>query len=179
MQQNETHAILRLLYAVALVDGDINQEEERVMTVAREALRDDLNVIDKVDIEAEAKQLKTQETKVATFEAAVALATVDGRCSPEEHALLERLRVALGLDLPLPVVDRETRWTERMAETRAAMRSAERDFLHELSAKKDALSQDEYRALVDSLHRAQVSALHETMDSALEGRASYVVMPPD
>lgn len=177
MDPLETRTVLRLLHAVATADGSIGAEERRALTAAAEELRTELEADGPVDMAAEAARIRSQEVRVATFEAAVALATVDGRCTPEEHATLERLRAALGLDLPMPVADRERTWEARMRTAREAMRAAEVDFLHGLAKRRD-VAQDEYLARVEELHRAQVEALHETFGPALESPPSYVVLPP-
>lgn len=179
MERIETHAALRLLYAVALADGTISPEEERALAAVAEDLGDDVDRSGvAIDIAAEAARLVSEAARVATFEAAVALAVVDGRCTPEEHAVLERMRAALGVDLPMPVAEREQAWQQRMREARAAMRAAEVEFLHAVGKKRESgLPQDEYEALLGELHRAQVEALHETLDPAMEGRPSYVRMP--
>lgn len=178
MERHETKAVLRLLHAVATADGAIGAEERRALTAAAEDLREEIGE-SAVDVAAEAARITSKAAKIATFEAAVALAAVDGRCTPEEHEILERLRSALGIELPMPVADRERTWEGRMREARAAMRVAEVDFLHALAKKREgSLPQEEYESLVSDLHRAQVEALHETLDPAFEGRPSYVVMPP-
>ena len=178
MERTETHAALRLLYAVAIADGTVSAEEERALAAAAEGLGDDVDRSGvTIDIPAEAARLTSSAAKVATFEAAVALAAVDGRCTPEEHAVLERMRAALGVDLPMPVAEREQAWQQRMREARAAMRAAEIEFLHAVGKKRESgLPQDEYEALLSGLHRAQVDALRETLDPALEGRPSYAPM---
>lgn len=173
MDRNETQAALRLLLAVARADGTVSQDEERALEVASEKLGETVPAEGSIDLGTEAARLASREAKIATFEAAVALATVDGRCAPEEHALLERLRAALGLDLPLPVVEREARWVERMREPRERMASAEIEFLHAMARKAEGVSSDEYRAMIDELHRARAAALHDALDPTLEGRVSY------
>lgn len=175
MERIETHAALRLLYAVAIADGNVSAEEERALTAVAEDLGVDVDPSGlAIDIPAEAGRLVSKAAKVATFEAAVALAVVDGRCTPEEHAVLERMRAALGVDLPMPVAEREQAWQRRMREVRSAMRAAEVEFLHAIGKKREiGLPQDEYEALLGELHRAQIEALRETLDPALEGRPSY------
>lgn len=178
MEQNETKAVLRLLYAVATADGTVDAEERRALAVAAEHLAAELDE-GSVDVAVEAAKIVSPTARLATFEAAIALAVIDGRCTPEEHALLEVIRRVFALDLPMPVAERERTWEERTRDARAAMRSAEVDFLHSVARKREgSLSQDEYRALVAELQREQMAALHETLDPAFDGTPSYVVLPP-
>lgn len=177
MNPRETKAVLRLLYAVASADGTLTNEERRALAVAADDLREEL-LEGPVDIAAETSYISSTTAKLATLEAAVALAVIDGRCTPEEHMLLEQIREAFALEIAVPITLREETWEARTREARAALRSAEVDFLHALSKKQGSLSPIEYQALVFELQRTQIETLHEVLDSAFEGRPSYLVLPP-
>lgn len=177
MNQREMKAALRLLYAVASADGTLTNEERRALAVAADDLSEEL-LEGPVDIETETSNISSATAKLATLEAAIALAVIDGRCTPEEHEVLEQMRVAFALEIPMPIAEREETWEARTRDARAALRASEVDFLHTLSKKRGSLTPLEYQALVAELQRAQLETLHEVLDTALEGRPSYVVLPP-
>lgn len=168
MNPSETRASLRLLYKVARADGTISADEERALEAAAETLGVALVRPDAIDVEAEAMQIRSDEAKAATLEAAIALSAVDGRCTPEEHAVLEQLKRALGVSLELPLAEPEARWLERMKEPRRQMAAAEVEFLHRIATRQGGLPAAEYRALVDDLHRARLAVLRDVLSSAFE-----------
>jgi len=171
MERSEREAILRLLRGFAGADGRIRSDQERVL----EAASGKLGVAgptygDAIDISLEATYVTSPKAKVAAFEAAVAIAMVDGACSDDEGAMLEKIHALLEVDIPVSVAERAERWFKRLREARKRMADAEVDFLHRMTA---GIGAGEYRALVADLHRARVAALRDELDPALEGRASY------
>ncbi|MBS2017878.1 MAG: hypothetical protein JST00_33685, partial [Deltaproteobacteria bacterium] len=151
MERRETEAALRLLHAVAMADGSITADERSALAAVAESLGAQPEPGGAVDLAKEASCITSNAAKIVTFEAAVALAAADGRCSPEEHAILEWLRDALGLSLPLPVSAREERWEGRMRSARSTMHEAEVDFLHAIAKRtKTGMPRDEYEGLVEA-----------------------------
>ncbi|HZO16193.1 MAG TPA: TerB family tellurite resistance protein [Polyangiaceae bacterium] len=99
---NETEVLagLRVLIAVAKVDGAIHEEEKRAMeatfadvslppNVTLEALLEE-----DVDLDAQIAAIASADVRHETYRAAVALTNADGECSSEEQAVLDRLREA-------------------------------------------------------------------------------------
>lgn len=98
--ESEVLAGLRVLIAVARVDGAIHEEEKRAMeaTFADVSLPPEVTLEsllqEDVDLEAQIAAIASADVRNETYRAAVALTNADGECSSEEQAVLDRLRQA-------------------------------------------------------------------------------------
>jgi len=172
MERSEREAILRLLHAVASADGRIRPDGERALEAASRKLAVPTPTFETIDVAHEAARITTLKAKVAAFEAAVAIASMDDEaCSPDKRAIIEKLRTLLPAETQVSVHEREERWFARFVEPRRRMAAAEVDFLHNM---KEGIGAAEYCGLIADLHGARVAALRDELDSALEGRASYL-----
>lgn len=105
MSLNEAEAVasLRVLVSVAKADGVLHDAERKALAAALEGmdLPGDTSVesmLDAaIDLDAELARLATDEARTEAYRSAYGLAYADGDCSPEEAALLERIRGALGV----------------------------------------------------------------------------------
>jgi uncharacterized tellurite resistance protein B-like protein len=163
MAPNETEACLRILFAVAVADGDVSADEERALAILAGYDGSPESLPGVLDIAAEAARITSLEARRATLDAAVAIAEVDGRCTREEHAVLERLRNALGVDETVPLEAVEGAWHEQLLEPRERLAAAEVKFLHTLAAKRDAMSTADYAALVEDLRAERARILREAI----------------
>ena len=162
MDRNETEACLRILFAVAVADGTVSADEERALAIL--AGYDGSEEMPRLlDIQKEAGRIKSSAARHATFDAAVAIAEVDGRCTKEEHALLEQLRGSLGVPSLPPPAEAEVSWRERLEEPRAKLAAAEVKFLHTLADKGGDLSTQAYAALVEELRQQRSAILNEAL----------------
>jgi tellurite resistance protein len=157
MNREEADACMRILVAVARADGNVAADEERALAALVGASQRDAP--GEIDVSAEARHLRTPEARRATFEAAVALASVDGRCSPEEHALLGRLEEALEIDSGPDLRVAEAAWLERVKQPLAELAAAEVTFLRTLSSRRSEMSDQEYLRLASELQRVRASTL--------------------
>ena len=170
MVHSEAQAALRILLAVACADGQLASDEEHLLDVIADRLHEEAtsHVLDgAVDVEREAKRIKSAEGRRATFEAAVALANVDGTCSPAEHVLLGRLKAWLDLDASLDLAAEEAKSAARVARVRQSLESATIDFLTRVrraSEGKDEIDPREY----DQMVRELAARKHELLSEALE-----------
>jgi len=164
MDRTEARACLKLLLAVAHADGEVSSDEARIIAL-HDPDGDTSLAAGAIDIEREAAAIRSEEAKARTFDAAVALADVDGRCTPAEHAILERIRVALGVTDAPGLARAEREWAERLAGPRADLARADAEFLKSLARARteSGLSDDTYRALVDELRHTRQEILREAL----------------
>jgi uncharacterized protein (DUF697 family)/tellurite resistance protein len=104
ISREESIAGLRLLVCMAKADGVLHDKERAIL----EATFEDLELPPGLDLqwlldepialENVIGQIASPEAKDASYAAVYALACTDGDCSVEERALLERIRVGLGID---------------------------------------------------------------------------------
>jgi tellurite resistance protein len=163
MEHIEAEACLRILRTVATTDGQVDATEREALAVLGE--RGDLLPERDVDVDREARRLRSAEARRVTFEAAVALASIDGRVSPEEHRLLERLRQALDLSDSFDLAVAEGEWRERLRAHRQELAEADADFLHRIAAetRQAPLDRNLYVALVTDLRARKQSILREAL----------------
>lgn len=169
MDPTETTAALRILLAVACADGRLAADEENLLDVVAERMNQAgaPHALDgAVDVAREARRIRSPEARRTTFDAAVALAAVDGECSPEEHALLLQLRDLLQVDAAIDLAAAERRSAERVARVRDDLDRATIDFLGRIRRAESGgdLPQEEYEELVHDLSRRK----HELLAQALE-----------
>jgi tellurite resistance protein len=166
MDAREAQACLRILLAVARADGSIDDDEHHAikqlassLDVGAPRLREEL------DLDAEIAALASADARRATFEAAIAIANLDGRCTKDEHALLERLQRGFELDGSLQLQAEEEAWSERLKEPRRILAKATVEFLHAVAEarKTGDLSQERYEALVAHLREERTRALKGTL----------------
>ncbi|HSO32610.1 MAG TPA: hypothetical protein VLT33_08840 [Labilithrix sp.] len=164
MDRTEARACLKLLLAVAHADGELSSDEARVIALHDPDGDTDLSAA-AIDIEREAACILSAEAKARTFEAAVTLADIDGRCTPGEHDVLDRIRRALGVTDEPGLARAEREWAERLAAPRAALAQADAAFLKSLArARSEAeLSDETYRAMVEELRRKRQEILREAL----------------
>lgn len=144
----EAKACARILFAVACADGKIDPEERRLLEVCGADVHDG-----PVDVEAELRKLVSDTAKERALHAAIAIADLDGHCTPKELALLELIHARLGSPkkLPLATLHKETR--AEIREVRAALEEATVEFLHAVGSRHDELSQKAYEALAADLDK--------------------------
>ena len=157
MNRTEAKACMRILYAVARTGGEPSHEEMRPIraVVGAGGVRAS-EVPPSLDLPAELQCLETPEARQLTLRAALAIATIDGVCTADEHRLLEHLHAGLGDDgAPLPTL--EATWMARMVETRRAQDSVTEEFLREIAraVEHGELSTQQYQARVWDLERAK------------------------
>jgi len=164
MERSEKEASLRVLLAVARADGVVDPEERRTLAV----LASEVGVADPssgaIDLDAELARLRSPEARQRVLDAAHAMANVDGRCSPEEYAVLERIHAALGAGKPgIEVAERE--WASRMKGARQGIDQATAEFLHAVAALGES-SNVAYTRLVQELDEKKRGALRKAIDRA-------------
>jgi tellurite resistance protein len=163
MKRSEKEASLRVLLAVARADGVVDPEERRTLGVvaAQVGIPDPSD--GPIDLEAELARLVSPEARERVVSAAHAMANVDGRCSPQEHAVLQRIHAVLGGDgtPDLPVAQRE--WASRMGTARQGIDRATAEFLRAVASLGDA-SNVAYRQLVEELDEKKRGALRKAME---------------
>jgi tellurite resistance protein len=161
MEPRELDASLRVLLAVASADGAIDSDERRLLNAAAERLGGTLHVraVSPRELDDALSQIGTAEARDLTFTASVALANVDGRCTAEEHALLEKIRDALAPGGAIPLERCEHDWAKRMRAARARIDHVEGGFLDRLAKERDSLSAPAYQRLVAELDRSKAELL--------------------
>jgi tellurite resistance protein len=173
MESTESRACLRILLAVARADGHVDQEEARALEVLGELAYGSAapRKTDAVDLEAEIAAVRSPGARRTTFEAAVALAELDGKCTPEEHRLLERLQRAFALDTDLELGADEAKWSSTLREPRKRLATAESEFLRtvaDLQAAGD-LSEPRYEQLVAGLRARRAAVLEGALSGVVKG----------
>lgn len=167
MTREEVDACLRILAAIASVDGSLSSDESRALALlaGRSESRAELTQGPRVDLRREARRIEDLEARRATFEAALAIAQVDAVCTAEEHAMLVELRNALQLDDIVDVRAAEASWGRQMVEPRRALAEADRAFLHAIARERDrgALSGEKYAAMVEDLRREHARVLADVL----------------
>lgn len=169
MDPNDTSAALRILLAVACADGRLAADEENLLDVVAERLNQagaPHGLDGAVDVAREARRIRSPEARRTTFDAAVALAAVDGECSPAEHALLVQLRDLLQVDATLDLDAVERRSIERAERVRGELDDVTVEFLGRIRRAESGgdLPQEEYEDLVHDLSRKKHELLARTLD---------------
>lgn len=167
MNPAELRASLRVLLAIAQVDGDVDADERRLLAGVAEQMEAPLGGDERVDIDAALAEITSPEGKEVTFRAAVAMASVDGHCSASEHALLLKVRDALAPEDELPLEAVEKHWSTRMRKTRTQLERASDAFLDEVASNKASLTKEQYEKMVLDLDRKKT----ELLKSAVEDEA--------
>lgn len=174
MDPREADACLRILCAVAAVDGHVESVENRVLDLFS-ATEGGHPTHEDIDVDREARRIRSEAARRATFEAAVALANVDGQCSSEEYALLEHLQRALELETSLDIEVLEDKWSDRLRPRRAELEEADVDFLHHIERARNeegGLTPDRYTALVAELRARRDVILHDALHSVFPMQAT-------
>jgi tellurite resistance protein len=165
MERSEAEASFRILVAVARADGHVAVDEERALAIlARFDATADIS--GQIDVEKEAEKIRSVDVRRATFDAALALASVDGRCTEEEHALLVRLRAALAIEDCPDLAVAEAAWIETMQDPLAEIEGLELEFLRTISLKRDEMTDKEYAALVSQFGAKRSRVLAEALSTA-------------
>jgi len=130
---HERIASLRVLAFVARADTKVHAIEE----LALEALAQDETdfsyrqaLHEEADLDSLLRQIVSPELKTRTLTEAIALANIDGRCSPQELTVLERIRDAFGAGPEVDLVADSALWRRRTARIRNALETATAAYLH-------------------------------------------------
>lgn len=101
--QREALAILKALFRVAVADGYLKESERLAIAALAERMRlpqevsiENL-VVEESQLEDLLAEVKSPEARTALYESASEMANIDGEASPEEQAMLEKIRVAFEL----------------------------------------------------------------------------------
>ncbi len=168
----ERLASLRVLVHVARADGKIDSAER----LALEALGESEAgfsihrvVHEESDLDSLLRAIVSPELQHRTLTEAVALASVDGRCSPDELTVLIHIRDAFGASTEIDLVADSDTWKQRTARIRNALNDATIAYLHKVreDAEHVALSMDRYEHLVAELTRAK-HAIERAFRDAVE-----------
>lgn len=159
MDRNEARASLRVLVEVARADGKLAGDQRRLLdVVAIHEYEDDeppeSRFEDGRDFARALATIRSAEVRELTWKASLTLATLDGKCTKEEHEVLTRIHEALVPEEPLDaVVEAEQAYFERVDEIRETMDQATLDFLHQMSSASGGgkLTQAQYEQLVTRL----------------------------
>jgi uncharacterized protein (DUF697 family) len=106
---DEVRAGLRILVAISRADGQFHEAEATAVKNAILAAKLDAGgpvVAVDIDVDEEIATIRSADARQCTYDAACALAYLDGEASPDELALLEKLRSAFGLPDGHRMVDR-------------------------------------------------------------------------
>jgi tellurite resistance protein len=148
MDSEEMRACARVLLAVATADGRVQPDERRLVELAGGDAH-----VGPVDVEAELSKVRSPAARERTLRSAIAVAGIDGHCTPNELKLLELIHARLGgpTALSLRAMRHEAR--ESIDQAREALEEATVAFLHAVGSKGETLGQKEYEALVAELER--------------------------
>ena len=156
----EARAVLRVLLAVAAADGSIDDEELQTLAIVGDQMGAKPDSARAIDVDAELRSILTPPARDLTVRAALAIAAVDGVCTPEEHALLERIDAAFGRKSSREIlVGSEQQWLARMGDAREALARATDDFLHALARRSGSTDAAVYDALLSQLDDRKRKAL--------------------
>lgn len=160
MDEPEKRACLRVLCEVARADGRLRVDEKRIIDLfASHAYGDEEPPSSRFDgardLARALAAIRTPEARGATWKACLALASVDGRCTKAEHAVLARVHAALAPDEPLAEVTlAEQAYDERLRAVERDVDEATTEFLHRVAQGSGAgagWSQRSYEMLADEL----------------------------
>ncbi len=162
----EARAVLRVLLAVAAADGAIDDEELQTLAVVGDQMGAKPDGARAIDVDAELRSILSPPARDLTVRAALAIAAVDGICTPEEHSLLERIDAAFGRKSSREtLIGNERQWLARMGDAREALARATDDFLHALArsgGSTDAVAYDALLAQLDERKRKALGAALRT-----------------
>jgi len=100
--ENEALASLRILVAMARVDGTVHAAERKSLAAALESLAlphgtsVDKLLSEEVDIDAQLRELVSADAREQIYRSAFFMAHADGACTKEEAALLEKIASVTG-----------------------------------------------------------------------------------
>ena len=103
LNERETAAALRVLVALARVDGVLHEAERRAIGTALSAVRlpEDMTLekllAEPVDLQKQLAVLGPSRDATRVYQAMVGFTYADGECTREERALLEEVRIGLGV----------------------------------------------------------------------------------
>lgn len=165
MNPIELEASLRVLLAVALADGEVASDERRLLAGVAEQLGVPLTIDPKAgdDLYAALHKITSEEGKRITFDAALALANVDGKCAPAEHEILMRIRDALAPQSTIPLEKTERQWGAKMKKARAEIDHVSDTFLDDIAAHRDSLTPLAYQKMVADLERKKSDVLRHAI----------------
>lgn len=153
MNDGEARASLRVLLAVAQADGKVGVDERQLL--AHFASAPTPSVKERVDLDAELAKLESPDARRLTLRAAVSLADLDGRCTPEELEILVRIHAAMGDGGELTLKAVAQGQAAQTARLRAGLEQATASFLHKVASHGEKLGQREYEELVRGLDAAR------------------------
>ena len=97
ISETEALASLRILVAVARADGTVHNDERKSLAAALESLElpggmtVDRLLSEEIDVEAQLRELASEEAKEQIFRSAWFMAHADGACTKEEELLLDEI----------------------------------------------------------------------------------------
>lgn len=165
MNPIELEASLRVLLAVALADGEVASDERRLLAGVAEQLGVPLTIDPKAgdDLYAALHKITSEEGKRITFDAALALANVDGKCAPAEHEILMRIRDALAPQSTIPLEKTERQWGAKMKKARAEIDHVSDTFLDGIAAHRDSLTPLAYQKMVADLEHKKTEVFRHAI----------------
>ena len=165
MDRFEAEASFRILVAIARADGHVAVDEERALAIlARFDSAKDLGA--QIDLAREAARIRSPDVRRSTFDAALAMASIDGKCTPEEHALLTQLRTALAITDCPDLAVAESEWLDKMKTPVADLSGLEVEFLRAIAQKREGMTDGEYGALVSDFSNRRTSVLRDALTAA-------------
>jgi tellurite resistance protein len=157
----EARARVRILRAVASADGEIVSAERLALHVL--AGEEAAEAQSSVDLDAEVERIRSEEARRATFEAAFAMASVDGECNADERRVLDRIQTAFDAAGERDLLRVEDEWRDRLRSSIAELADADKNFLRRIGAYNGELSPELYLALVDGLRARRALILREIL----------------
>lgn len=156
----ERIASLRILACVARADAKVHAAEDLALEALGEgeagfSFRKTLH--EDADLDSLLREIVSAELKTRTLNEAIALANFDGRCSPQELAMLTKIRDAFGAGPEIDLVADSDLWRRRTAKIRGAFEAATAAYLHKVhdGAAHVELSVERYERLVAELSQAK------------------------
>lgn len=167
LDATEASAVLKVLLAVAAADGIVDDEERSTLEAVAYRAGVEADDDPDVDLDAELRRIRSPAARQLTLRASFAIAAVDGRCSPEEHAILLRVHAAFGVPLAADaLVSDEQQWIARMGGARTALTRATDDFLRELARGASSLDASAYEEMLGRLESRKRRALEAAVSPA-------------
>lgn len=156
-------ASIKLFLALARADGTVDDEEERMVAVLAKQQGVEPSELDDVNVEEQLAKVTSAEAKEFVFRCAVALASVDGKCTATEHALLSKMRDALAPGETVPLEVMEADWAARMKTARGAMDRATDAFMDAIGARSGSIPRADYERLIAELDAKKSAALRSAL----------------
>ncbi|MFO0587197.1 MAG: hypothetical protein U0441_06655 [Polyangiaceae bacterium] len=157
----ERLASLAILACVARAEGKVRPTERLALEALAQSQRDfslQKALHETADLEALLPLVVSPELRHRTLVEAIALANIDGRCSPEELTILTKIRDAFGASTEIDLIADSDVWKRKTERIRKALQAATAAYLHKVhdDAEHVQLSMDRYEHLVAELTRTKL-----------------------